>query len=114
MTVLLPDRHAADHWQRFGACIDHPDPDLWFLERGRGGYDTARAVCHDCPVRVPCLIQGIKSEGVDATASQRYGMWGGTTPAERQRVMRALREEPMAAWAPVAVDLLAKLDAGTL
>lgn len=109
MTMVMPDRHAADHWVRYARCADHPAPGLWFPTR-EGDYSDARPICQACPVRVPCLIQGIVAEGVRAGRAQRFGMWGGTTPIERASIVRKLRKHPRATWVPVARGLIDELD----
>jgi len=40
-------------------------------------YANARAVCDSCEVKAECL---------DAGLHEPVGMWGGTTPKERQRI----------------------------
>lgn len=40
-------------------------------------YANARAVCRACEVQSECL---------DAGLHEQAGMWGGTTPKERQRI----------------------------
>jgi WhiB family transcriptional regulator, redox-sensing transcriptional regulator len=113
-TVLmpLPERHAQDHWMKFARCQDHPEPNLWFPEQGSVlAAAKAKAVCRVCPVRVPCLVWAVKHEGRGAHRSQRYGIWGGTTAAERHGIVRKLRNVEMAAWAPVLVGMFAELDA---
>ena len=43
---------------------------------------AAKAVCDECPVRVPCLDHAIR-------ADERYGIWGGLTDAERRHLPRS-------------------------
>ena len=50
-----------------------------------GAYDTARAICHGCPVVEPCLEYAIAT-------CQQHGMWGGKTPRERNNI-RAQRNK---------------------
>ncbi|MGW3483473.1 WhiB family transcriptional regulator [Rhodococcus indonesiensis] len=38
---------------------------------------TAKQICHGCPARIPCRAYALDSR-------QRYGIWGGTTEAERR------------------------------
>lgn len=45
-------------------------------------YRAAKEVCAQCPVRMPCLEQALQRE-------EEYGVWGGLTPFERRRVLRA-------------------------
>lgn len=46
------------------------------------GYDekAAKAVCRECLVREECLEAGI--------TGREPGVWGGTNPAERRRIVR--------------------------
>ncbi len=80
------------------ACADH-NPELFFPDQlGRpaaNGRDNpqvvvARAVCAGCPVQQACL-QVALANGED------YGVWGGTTPAERRELLsRLLVSRPLA------------------
>lgn len=73
-----------------GAACRDADPDLFLnpapLMPGvrRRGYDwaPARRICASCPVREQCL---------DAALDRRepVGMWAGTTPAERRKILQA-------------------------
>lgn len=62
-----------------GACVGK-DPDLWFPGRGPNSANTAKAVCQGCPVRELCLEYALE-------AKEEFGIWGGTTPTERKRMM---------------------------
>lgn len=68
-------------WRGLAACQDI-DPDLFFpvaapnSDAGKRQAAQARAVCRSCPARVPCL-------GFAVATRQAWGVWGGTTPAER-------------------------------
>lgn len=56
-----------------GACSTALDPDIFFDEQA---YGDAQAFCARCPVARTCLEYAMGSES--------DGVWGGTTPAERQ------------------------------
>jgi hypothetical protein len=59
------------------------DTDLFFP--GRGGYHhehAAKTVCAGCPVRDECLTDALEWE----VPSRRFGIRGGFTPAERERL----------------------------
>lgn len=62
------------------------NPDLFFpaTESEEAG---AKAICADCPVRVPCLEFAMRARG-------RYGIWGGTCEHDRKamRTMQHHRE----------------------
>lgn len=56
----------------------------------RDFYRTAKTVCRRCTVRMKCLEYGL---------DENYGVWGGTSPAER-RSLRSL--DPSALGVSVA------------
>lgn len=74
-----PDRAPA--WTDQAACVG-ADPELWFPDRGRAGYDAARAICDTCPVKALCLKDAMSTENTNT----RFGMRGGLTPEERATV----------------------------
>ena len=79
--------YAAADWREAGACLT-ADPDLFFpIAVGDGdtaGQQVSRAlrICADCPVRQQCLEFAMRTR-------EPAGIWGGTTPEERVRVLRA-------------------------
>lgn len=69
-------------WAEHAACAPHPRA-WWFPERYEtGGYARAVAICATCPVRAECLEEALAYE---IGRHDRFGMWGGLTPAERTR-----------------------------
>jgi WhiB family redox-sensing transcriptional regulator len=78
--------HATD-WRSAGACLD-ADPDLFFpismTGRALDQIAKAKAICAGCRVRAECLEFA-------QTHDSTYGIWGGTTPEDRQRVRRRER-----------------------
>lgn len=38
----------------------------------------AKSMCFDCPFQLDCLAEAVKR-------NEKYGIWGGTLPAERRR-----------------------------
>lgn len=44
--------------------------------------DTAKAICGECEVRLPCLAYARDRD-------ERHGIWGGMTPLQRRRLARA-------------------------
>jgi WhiB family redox-sensing transcriptional regulator len=77
---------AAD-WRSAGACL-HADPDLFFpismTGRAIEQITKAKAICADCDVRRQCLEFARAQDAI-------HGIWGGTTPEERQRIRRRER-----------------------
>lgn len=70
-------------WVERGLCKDHPNPDLWFPERG-ASVTEAKAVCRVCPVQAECLQHAIRN-------SETHGIWGGRSERERRRMRRSTR-----------------------
>jgi len=70
-------------WRGEAACRGM-DASVFFPETG--GNETAqvaKAICAQCTVRNDCLEAGLHD---------KFGIWGGTTEAERRRLRRRLRE----------------------
>ena len=73
-------------WQDRAECRKAPDPDIFFgLTGGVGGasadHREAKSYCDRCPVRSECLEYTLENERSD----DRYGVFGGMGPAERDR-----------------------------
>jgi WhiB family transcriptional regulator, redox-sensing transcriptional regulator len=89
--VSKPDPHADNHgtagradWRDGAACRDQ-DPELFFPEGTAGPAlsqaEQAKRICQSCPVRRPCLRFALGY-------ALGFGIWGGTTGAERLPVRR--------------------------
>jgi WhiB family redox-sensing transcriptional regulator len=80
---MAPGTSRASDWRNAGACL-HADPDLFFPITAAGPSRTevvhAKAICSHCQVRRQCLEF--------AQVNAVYGIWGGTTMEERQRIRR--------------------------
>jgi WhiB family transcriptional regulator, redox-sensing transcriptional regulator len=86
--LTLPSR-----WAEQALCAQ-ADPDAWFPDKGQHAVaKTAIRVCRACPVRAQCLDYALS--GADTWGGIATGIWGGTTPAERDR----LRQQRKAAAA---------------
>jgi len=74
-------------WQVRGACREE-DPALFYHRDGeRGGAVEARehaakAICRRCPVIQECAAYALSSQ-------EPYGVWGGMTESERERLLDA-------------------------
>jgi WhiB family transcriptional regulator, redox-sensing transcriptional regulator len=83
----------AAKWRSAAACLS-ADPDLFFpiSAKGPGEKQVARAkiICGGCRVRQQCLEFALAHD-------QLYGIWGGTTPEDRQRDRRRKRRAAVAA-----------------
>jgi WhiB family redox-sensing transcriptional regulator len=78
---------SAVNWRSVGACLS-ADPDLFFPISTIGPAEQqiarAKTICAGCGVRQECLEFAL-------THDQTYGIWGGTTPQDRQRDRRRQR-----------------------
>jgi hypothetical protein len=74
-------------WQADGACVDTDDPDAWFPARTAPPDEIADALalCAGCPVRRSCLAAGL--------LGGEYGLWGGTTEAQRDTALDDLNAD---------------------
>lgn len=71
---------------RGAACADLPEIDKRrFFTEGGNGYKAAIAICATCPVRAACLEEALSFE---VPGQERYGVWGGLTARERDRLVR--------------------------
>lgn len=57
--------------------------------QGGDPYAAARAVCRDCPILRGCLEFALGSE--QGARGTRFGVYGGLSPAERDRLSKARR-----------------------
>jgi len=88
----------AANWRSAGACLN-ADPDLFFpismTGRAMEQIAKAKSICAGCAVRARCLEFAQANDPI-------YGIWGGTTPEERQRVRRRERRAARARARAVA------------
>lgn len=76
-------------WRRRGACVDR-NPELFFHPEGERGAtrrhraNAAKTICGRCPVTDECRRYALDND-------LRYGTWGGTTEAERARLVTGQR-----------------------
>ena len=84
---------SATNWRSASACLS-ADPDLFFPRTAKGPAERqiarAKAICAECRVRLECLEFA-------RTYDLTYGIWGGTTPEDRQRERRRKRRAAAAA-----------------
>ena len=75
-------------WEASAACNSRPNlffgPEDERLAEKRRRERLAKTICWDCPVRTECLTHAIVN-------TVRWGVWGGTGEAERQRYLGRLR-----------------------
>lgn len=83
----------SEPWQNQAACRGATP--VFFTERGvaaQRGVAKAKATCAQCPVSEPCLEGALERR-------ELFGVWGGLTVKERQRMIRAtvIRQRILAA-----------------
>jgi hypothetical protein len=72
------------------------DPEIWFPMKGdTAGYAVAKALCRDCPLRLPCLAVALRDEGTKA-AGGRAGVFGGLDEGQRARLSRKFKASELA------------------
>lgn len=69
-------------WKAYGICRQ-TDAELWFADTSHRIHVRAASICHDCPVRRPCLAWALVFD-------EDFGVWGGLSPAERSPLRRRL------------------------
>ena len=65
------------------ACLDVPDPDIFFPEGSQRTIQQAKAICITCPIAVDCLRYAVDNE-------LTYGVFGGLTATERKKFTKRL------------------------
>lgn len=91
-------------WTRQALCAQ-VDPKPFHLEKGDSPR-TAKWVCGRCEVRAECLEYALQRR-------EPYGVWGGTTPHERRKLLRGKplakpRPRPETVEKVTAVTILAR------
>lgn len=82
--VLFPDIGPIGDWADQAACRDS-DLATFFPPAGdRRTYQTAIAICEDCPVRLACLNYAVENR-------IQYGVWGGLNVDRRRLVAGKVR-----------------------
>ena len=85
-------------WRAASACLN-TDPDVFFpIEVGSAAIkkvSRALRICQGCAVRQECLDFAMRS-------GEKDGIWGGTTPEQRIRSRRRVRDHRRArdGWQP--------------
>ncbi len=74
-----------EEWRRQANCRGK-DTALFFPGRGDyWGIRNAKAICAECIVKRECLSYSMTQEH-DGTTGEDYGVWGGLSQKERQKV----------------------------
>jgi WhiB family transcriptional regulator, redox-sensing transcriptional regulator len=88
MASLRTSQRSLESWRRNAAC-NGTHTDLFFPvgevgEEPVRQAEEAKVVCFACPVRQECLEYALATD-------QPFGIWGGTTEAERRAIKRRRR-----------------------
>jgi hypothetical protein len=80
------ERGVDGDWRAKAACAaPGVDPEVFFPEQGEGWKAVqAKQVCSGCTVRASCLHEALT--GPQARGHDEYGIFGGTSQAERRRL----------------------------
>jgi hypothetical protein len=90
LRALLFDGAGVPAWHQAAACRDLGS-EAFFVDSGPDAnlrMQAAKRVCRGCPVRTACLADVMAWE----RPSRRYGVVGGLSPVERQRLHLRMRE----------------------
>ena len=68
-----------EDWAKDALCAQ-ADPEAFFPERGTPTTNP-KTICAACDVQADCLGYALRH-------NEKYGIWGGTSPKERQRLRR--------------------------
>ncbi len=70
-------------WHADAACVDSPDPDVFFADStDPEGLKAARSLCKACPVAPECLQFAIE-------ARPSHGIWAGKTARQINNMTKA-------------------------
>jgi WhiB family redox-sensing transcriptional regulator len=94
MAPVKTSQRSLESWRRNAAC-NGTHTDLFFPvgevgEEPVRQAEEAKVVCFACPVREECLEYALATD-------QPFGIWGGTTEAERRAIKRRRRRRPAVA-----------------
>lgn len=73
---------AATEWMSDGLCAQ-TDPEAFYPDE-HGSVEAAKAVCAACPVLAQCGAYALETK-------QRFGVWGGMSAYERQKIRAGAR-----------------------
>jgi WhiB family redox-sensing transcriptional regulator len=81
--VAKPPETPLPHWAEKGACR-RLSPDIFFDDTdGDFPNITAATACGHCMIQLECLNWAMRTK-------EKYGIWGGTTPRQREKLRRVI------------------------
>lgn len=82
---MLPSLSTSVEWS--SAVCAQVDPDLFYPSyQGARTCQVAKMICAVCPLASECLAEALATPAIDD-----HGVWGGTTPTEREAIRKARR-----------------------
>lgn len=88
-TELAELLHLPEWWEQAN-CLGM-DPAAFHAKDGdKAAVATARLICQGCEVQAQCLDRAIEIRGIVGRDND-HGVWAGTTPQERTRIVAARR-----------------------
>lgn len=91
-------------WRHQSACLQAPDPDLWFPVGNSGPalaqIRAAKAVCQGCPVIAECREWAL-------SVREAHGVWGGMSEDDRFVELRHRSRRQRTGSAPAAAGVAA-------
>ena len=99
-----PEAPTPYEWMEDAVCAQ-VDPDLFFApHQGSKQCHVAMKICLNCPVQEQCLEQALRVPACDD-----FGVWGATTPPQRELIRQMRRESQLDVTAFEAADVLGVL-----
>ena len=74
--VMLDEDTAFEGWQLSALCRDHNHPS-WWTSDDTVEVENAKAVCMECSVRVPCIINAITDTDAALAELPAIGVYAG-------------------------------------
>lgn len=88
-SIVYPTGDLPDGWREEAACLGQ-DPRVWVTSRPKASAPRRlRLVCADCPVAIPCLVEGLSECRASARTSDTIGTRAGTSAWVRHKLYRA-------------------------
>lgn len=84
---VATERAWVDPWQWDAECRDLPVELFYADTHDTSGYPLVKKFCGRCSVRGQCLETALAAEALPEAYGLRYGLWGGLTPVERQKLV---------------------------
>ena len=73
---MLDERDAFENWRLSALCRDHSHPH-WWTSDSMVEVESAKAVCMECSVRVPCMISAVTDSETSLVSLPAVGVYAG-------------------------------------